>query len=461
MKTVSTGRSKILYIIVIALVVVGGILGYKFRGKIRLSMLNFLHSFDDSITESSIEEPLLPPGRWCQMRGVQSDSSQESNDELELIRSLGYLSGYENAPSEQSVTVYDSSSAYNGYTILLSGHAPGITMIDMTGREVHNWYTDDSIVDGLWPEVPEMENGINLWRRMYLSRNGDLFVIIEGAGVIKVDKDSNLLWASAFNDAHHDIDVDDEGNIYVIGRDVHINEQYNPEEHIAEDYIYILDPMGNSRQRISILDALRNSPYAPLLRRMEPAGDILHCNTVEYISEDRLPADYSGPLRGGTILISLRSINLVCAVDPVEESVYWAESDLWFMQHQPTLLEDGNMMVFDNQGHSGSSAIIEFDPITREILWSYMGTEENPFYSEISGSCQPLPNGNVLITESVYGRALEVTPDKDIVWEYYNPHRAGESNELIAILFDAVRIEEEYTAGWLPNEMPPPEVEQP
>lgn len=456
MKTGRTGRSKAIYIIVIVLIVAGGMFGYRFRGKIRISLLNFLHSFDDNITESSEEGPLLPPGRWGPMRGILSDDTQKSddNDELELIRSLGYLSGYERAPSEQNVTVYDESSAFNGYSILLSGHAPGIVMIDMEGREVHSWYTDDSIINDLWPEALRTENVINLWRRMYLSRNGDLFVIIEGAGVIKIDKDSNLLWASDFNDAHHDIDVDNEGIVYVIGRDVHINEEYNPEEPIAEDYICMLDTLGNLIQQISILDAIRNSPYAPVLRRMEPAGDIMHCNTVEYISEDRLPEDYSGPLKAGTILISLRSIDFVCAIDPVEESVYWAESNLWFMQHQPTVLDNGNILIFDNQGSAESSAILEFDPMTRKILWSYRGTEENPFYSEIAGSSQPLPNGNVLITESVYGRAFEVTPNKEIVWEYFNPYRAGLNNELIAILFDVVRIEEEYTVDWLPFESP-------
>ena len=30
------------------------------------------------------------------------------------------------------------------------------------------------------------------------------------------------------------------------------------------------------------------------------------------------------------------------------------------------------------------------------------------------------PNGNILITESIGGRILEVTRDKQVVWEYTN-----------------------------------------
>ncbi|HSN89535.1 MAG TPA: hypothetical protein VL025_22425, partial [Thermoanaerobaculia bacterium] len=55
-----------------------------------------------------------------------------------------------------------------------------------------------------------------------------------------------------------------------------------------------------------------------------------------------------------------------------------------------------------------------------------------------------LPNGNTLLTESENGRAIEVTPEGRIVWELYNPHRAGESNELVAVLFEVVRLPPDF-----------------
>lgn len=38
--------------------------------------------------------------------------------------------------------------------------------------------------------------------------------------------------------------------------------------------------------------------------------------------------------------------------------------------------------------------------------------------------------------------AFEVTRDGSIVWEFYNPHRAGDQDEFIATLFRVVRIPE-------------------
>ncbi|MFQ5510877.1 MAG: hypothetical protein ACE5EO_03410 [Candidatus Krumholzibacteriia bacterium] len=54
----------------------------------------------------------------------------------------------------------------------------------------------------------------------------------------------------------------------------------------------------------------------------------------------------------------------------------------------------------------------------------------------------------MLITESNYGRALEVTRDKKVVWEFLNPNRAGENNELIGTLFEMKRVEYSYPR-WL------------
>ncbi|MBN2311104.1 MAG: hypothetical protein JXR94_19160, partial [Candidatus Hydrogenedentes bacterium] len=103
--------------------------------------------------------------------------------------------------------------------------------------------------------------------------------------------------------------------------------------------------------------------------------------------------------------------------------------------------DTGRLLVFDNQGYRGASRIVEVEPLTQRIEWAYAGTPAKPFYSELCGSCQRLPNGNTLITESTYGRAFEVAPEGRIVWEFISPHRAGDHNQLIATLFEVIRLD--------------------
>ena len=106
------------------------------------------------------------------------------------------------------------------------------------------------------------------------------------------------------------------------------------------------------------------------------------------------------------------------------------------------------MLVFDNRGNNGKSRIVEFNPLTLEVVWSYKGDPAEAFYSRLAGTNERLPNGNTLITESRAGRAFEVTSSGEIVWEFYNPARAGEKNELIAALYDVIRLEPDRLS-WL------------
>jgi hypothetical protein len=42
-----------------------------------------------------------------------------------------------------------------------------------------------------------------------------------------------------------------------------------------------------------------------------------------------------------------------------------------------------------------------------------------------------------------------VTPGGETVWEFVNPHRAGKHGNLIATLFDVVRLDPDFPLDWL------------
>lgn len=92
----------------------------------------------------------------------------------------------------------------------------------------------------------------------------------------------------------------------------------------------------------------------------------------------------------------------------------------------------------------------ELDPLTGRVEWTYGGAADQHIYSWCCGMARRLPNGNTLVVESQAGRAFEVTPDQRVVWDFVNPHRAGPNDELIAQLFDLVRLPLDYGRSWLP-----------
>ena len=95
------------------------------------------------------------------------------------------------------------------------------------------------------------------------------------------------------------------------------------------------------------------------------------------------------------------------------------------------------------------SIVREMEPVDWREVWRYAGTPERPLYSRFCGAAQRLANGNTLITETDGGRALEVDAQGTIVWEFFNPRRAGAEGGFIAAISEMERVPEDATAGWL------------
>lgn len=116
-----------------------------------------------------------------------------------------------------------------------------------------------------------------------------------------------------------------------------------------------------------------------------------------------------------------------------------------FYQHQPEWISPGcpgagNLLVFNNGSertpieHSSVDELeLPFDPKRGFVrargkafgpeapLWSYSAPEPTEFYSFFISGAQRLPNGNTFICSGKQGRLFEVTSDKRIVWEFWNP----------------------------------------
>jgi hypothetical protein len=149
-------------------------------------------------------------------------------------------------------------------------------------------------------------------------------------------------------------------------------------------------------------------------------------------------------LPNGDILASYRPISTVIRIDRKTGEIVWKLGPPTLAgQHAPTPLENGNILIFDNGVHRLDdplpfSRVIEINPATNEIGWTYQDRPVSNFFSPRMGNAQRLPNGNTLINEASFGRFFEVTGDGEIVWEYVNPFFGGlphaETNEVFRAL---------------------------
>ncbi|MCK4914712.1 MAG: hypothetical protein KAS89_01005 [Candidatus Eisenbacteria sp.] len=398
---------------------------------------------------AALESGEAPEGRWREAEPranpLRGELTEEQLRDVERLRSIGYLTGSQPAPPVTGLTVHDASRAYRGLNLYTSGHFPGAVLMDMEGNVLHLW--ERSFLD-VWPDrhADSDYEHARYWRCVRLFDNGDVLAVFEGLGLVKLDRDSRVIWTHAGAE-HHDLQVADNGLIYVLTREVVIDPRINADDPILEDHVTILDSDGRELRSVSVLSAMGNSSYLHLMAGMSAKGDIFHTNAIEILDgrlADELPA-----FKVGSVLLSLRTLSLLVVLDLDAELVTWARKGSWLKQHDPSVLANGNILIFDNNGNSDRSRVIEFNPVTERIEWTYKGELADDFYSQMCGTAARLPNGNTLATESDRGRAIEVTPDGDIVWEYLNPKRAGDKGELVATLFEMTRLPADFPLDWL------------
>ncbi len=336
----------------------------------------------------------------------------------------------------------------DGFTLLMYGGSRAV-LVNMRGEVVHRWQVPFSAV---WSDPPHLRGRIDdaevYFNDGHVYPDGGLLVVLEGPitvrnssngyGLVRLDRDSRVLWKYP-GKCHHDLDVGEDGTAYAITNEMvdkvpaALGDFPTP---CMVDYLDVISPEGQGLKRINLLEAVANSPYAPLLCVLERPGrfggaphpggalspaqeeqrrmDVLHTNAVKVLRRDLAPK--FPMLKAGQLLVSLRSLDALAAVDPDSGQVVWAARGPWRAQHDPSFLDNGHLLLFDNLGSPRGSRVLEYDPRTQAFPWYYPGPDGAPFLSRIRGMTQRLPNGNTLVVNSDGGEAFEVTPGREVVW---------------------------------------------
>ncbi len=337
----------------------------------------------------------------------------------------------------------DAARVQPGYTLYTVAPDLSAHLIDTNGREVHKWFvpfdvaapeSSHSITSLFGLAVRQIEGG-------YLYPNGDILLVYEvrtvgrpGTPLVKLDKDSHVVWRSKVG-AHHAIEVVGD-KIYALTGETQRPQQRDGRRQkrgrrvpFSGEHVSILDSNGNTLSTHSIMEAIANTDNIRLVEAVRSSArqggeQDLHSNSIDVLTDQTAP--FIPGAKPGNVLLSLRSLDMLVVMDLEAEKIVWALRGSWRKQHDAKLLPNGHILLFDNSGdlitEHGRSRVLEIDPRTGGIVWSYDGTNSDPLDSaENRGGAQRLANGNTLINEANAGRILEVTPDDKVVWEFVNP----------------------------------------
>lgn len=330
--------------------------------------------------------------------------------------------------------IYNKEKSYNGYTLFChsyedprvsesgKGH---IYLIDMEGDVVHEW-TTSTAQQSFCRLLPDG----NL---LYPTRDRSK---IQQAGVRKIDLDSNVLWRYHCR-IDHDYQILENGNLILhtitdcmvpaLGVDLKRNPYFLE---ITPDKELIWEWRGEEHLA-ELKELLPADGWAHFQKRVQGqfSFDWAHNNTCQIIppnatAEKEKESGDRVRFKPGNIVFSYRSVDIIGVIDRETGKIVWAwgpgEID---GQHKPHMLPNGNLLIFDNGTLRGYSRVIELNPLTEKIEWEYTSDPKEKFFSGYISGAQRLPNGNTLICEGSKCHLFEVTPEKEVVWDYVSPFK--------------------------------------
>jgi len=419
------------------------------------------------------------------------------------------------------VTIYKKEKAYNGYTVYNSTY--GATVVDMNGRLVKVWkgveaplkpMPDGNIMgsQGVIPGPPGAASKIHLFQldwdgkviwhysdnRICKTKDGEEFMAAahhhdferEGcaAGYYTPDFEPILKGGTTLILTHNrlfDLNISDKSildeRIIEVDENGQLVWEWNAHEHIGE---FGLDEAARK--------ALFSYPAV--------SGDWIHLNAIATLGPNPYYDAGDPRFAPDNLICSSKQLSIIFIIEKSSGKVVWRVGPNYnetpelrglnqiIGQHHAHMIPkglpgEGHILVFDNGAFGGYGAatgcapkgidihrrhysrVVEFDPVTYEIVWEYMKAVRhgdkivelgaNAFSSPYIGSAQRLPNGNTLIDEGSDGIMIEVTPEKEVVWEFINPIDNPKLQDVQKLsVYRAYRIPYE----WIPQLEKPEEI---
>lgn len=386
-------------------------------------------------------------------------AENEAADEIARLRSLPYAEGVPVAADDahrEGLVQHDPRRSQPGLTLFDLAGANAAMLVENDGTVVHRWHFDDT--------------SRRRWQHVRLLPEGDLLAVTSGRQICRIDREGRLRWKLR-GEFHHELHLGPDGAIWTARTR---RTTYRDRWPILDEEIVRISLDGEVLGQTSLLplfeglltppllDAIeewmRSAPRRPLRAvRPDTPTDVFHLNRVEVL---RQPLEGVAP--AGSVLVSLCARDTLAVLSPALDRVLWSWGPGELEgQHLPRQLDGRRLLVFDNGSRRGYSRLLEVEPASNRIVWSWTAEPRADFSTVSRGGAQRLPNGNTLAVESDAGRIFEIAPDGERVWEFLLPLRRGGPDAMGRerhAVYRAHRftgVEEEEIRRWLAT--PPPD----
>jgi hypothetical protein len=157
--------------------------------------------------------------------------------------------------------------------------------------------------------------------------------------------------------------------------------------------------------------------------------DPIHLNDIQ-------PVDFDGKFwKKGDVFLPLGHQSMVLLYRPSTNKIIWKGTGPFFHQHDLDVLDDHRISIFNNNSKGfvngdsvdGHNEVLIYD-FKNDQYYSYLKDSlvENDLKTITAGRSEILPNGDLIIEESNFGRTLYFNNDGSLRWTHVN--RADNGN---------------------------------
>ena len=268
--------------------------------------------------------------------------------------------------------------------------------------------------------------------------------------ILKIDKCGNLLAASDDINAHHSIEIDNEGNIYtpvLFDKESIKNYSEYHSNRFLNDGFALLDKNLKLIKSYSLLEIYKkNNLLSDIYGNQALIDDPFHLNDVQpYLSNNG---------KNKNVILSMRGHSRIMSVDISSLKVNWYIDRAISLQHDVDIIDQNNnsinISIFDNNtGMFSANKEINFGnriayfnnlPKNSNNVSFNIG-DKNAYekyglsylnFDSIENVLKPktrneglsdhnFKNGSVMVEETNYGRILEIELNSgNLLWQYYN-----------------------------------------
>ena len=320
-----------------------------------------------------------------------------------------------------------------------------VELIDLKNFNVlHTWNPDIDKFNEFYKKEEfkylkrDKKNSKYLLKNPLLLNDGSL-VFKYNSPIRKIDSCSNLLLDISYDNFHHSLEKDIDGNIWVPS---HMYPQSLPVEKVGraiieeggyyDDAIVKLSPEGTILYEKSVSQIFIDNGLEYLLFAIGDSNfnnDPIHLNDIQ-------PVDFDGDFwQKGDVFLSLRNQSMVLLFRPITNKIIWKGTGRFFQQHDVNILNNHAISVFNNNKKDlvngnvtdGHNEVIIYD-FKKDKYSTYLNKslEKYDVRTVTNGRGEILKNGDLIVEETEYGRTLYFNSDGSLKWTYLN--RADNNN---------------------------------